>query len=139
MSRLSLVPRDESAIRAAVDDFLLAKRADLRSPYTLDLYARCLTPFLAHLQTEGLTDPAQVKAAHVRAYVADRAKRNAPGTVAIHARVIRALSGGCSRPPCSTGLEETRPRCGRRSTSTRRRGMVEEPDWALDAIALTEE
>ena len=91
MAPLSLVvPRKNHTIRDALTDFLLSRQSSLLSPRTIGFYVERLTPFLAHLEAEGVTAPLMLEARHVRAYLAEEARRCAPATVHASARAIRA-------------------------------------------------
>ena len=63
----------QNAPRSELDiwlrDFLLDVRAANRSEATIGYYEDKLKPFLAFLREQGIEDPAQIRATHLRAFL----------------------------------------------------------------------
>lgn len=73
-------------------DFLLSRQAMNCTPTTLDFYRHTAGAFLTWLEGQGITQPDQITARHVRAYLAGLiAKGRKDTTLHAHARAIRTL------------------------------------------------
>src|SRR5687768_14744695 len=73
-------------------DFYLSRQAMNCAPATLDFYRRTAGAFLSWVEGQAVTDPDQVTARHVRAYLArliDLGRKDT--TLHAHARAIRTL------------------------------------------------
>jgi len=62
-----------AALRDAYTDFLLSRQAMSCTPVTMVLYRFTAGRFLEWIERQGLTDPGQVAARHVRQYLAQLA------------------------------------------------------------------
>ncbi len=78
-------------LAAAYDAFILSREAMRCTPKTLEHYRYTAGVFVAWLQERGVNDAADIKPAHVRAYLVDLQKRGLKDTTQhAHARGIRA-------------------------------------------------
>lgn len=77
---------------AAVQSFILAKKADGRAERTIEDYHRCLDPFSEWCESRGL-DADNLDRDDFRRYVAEELRSNdwAQNTVAIHIQNLRCL------------------------------------------------
>jgi integrase/recombinase XerD len=73
-------------------DFMLSRQAMNCTPATLDFYRYTAGVFLAWSEKQGITSPEQIKARHVRQYIAEMASGGKKdNTCHDHARAIRTL------------------------------------------------
>ena len=80
------------ALQDAYTDFMLSRQAMNCTPSTLAWYTRTAGVFLSWCEGQGITDPQQVTARHVRQYIAELAARGKQDTTLhAHARAIRTL------------------------------------------------
>lgn len=79
------------ALHDAYTDFILSRQAKLCSPSTLRWYGFTTGRFCKWLETQGITDPAEVTARYVRAYLAELAPSMKDTTLNGHGRAIRTL------------------------------------------------
>jgi integrase/recombinase XerD len=80
------------ALRDAYTDFLLSRQAMNCTPITMSFYRFTAGKFLEWIERQGLTDPTQVAARHVRQYLAQLAAAGrADTTMHDHARGIKTL------------------------------------------------
>jgi site-specific recombinase XerC len=71
MSHLKLVtPKEQYLLQDAWTDFLLSRQAKLVSPSTIRTYKFTAGKFIEWLLSIGITDPTQLKAIHVRRFLA---------------------------------------------------------------------
>ena len=80
------------ALHDAYTDFILSRQAKNSTPATLDFYQRTAGVFLSWIESQGFTEPEQITARQVRAYLALRIDQgNKDTTVHAHARAVRTL------------------------------------------------
>lgn len=72
-------------------DFLLDVQAANRSQATLDFYREKLQRFLTFLQTQAITEPAQIQASTLRAFLVELSQERTIGGVHAHWRAVRAF------------------------------------------------
>lgn len=77
------------ALADAYTDFMLSRQAMNCTPATLEWYSHTAGAFLKWLEAQGVTDPSQTTARHVRAYLAQI--RGKDTTLHAHARAVRTL------------------------------------------------
>ena len=75
----------------AFTDFWLSRQALLVTPGTLRFYHFTAARFVSWLESQGITDPSEVTARYVRAYLAELAPSLADSTLHGHARAIKTL------------------------------------------------
>ena len=79
-------------LKAAIEEFIMAKTAEGKAPRTIKDYKRVLFPFLTWCKAQGIIGINELQRTHVREWVASlRAKGWADGTVAIFIRNLRAF------------------------------------------------
>ena len=79
-------------LQNAYTDFLLSRQAANYTPATLEFYKYTAGRFLSWIENQGVTDPVDITARHVRAYLAallDQGKKDT--TLHAHARAIKTL------------------------------------------------
>jgi len=80
------------ALTDAYTDFILSRQAMNCTPATMDFYKYTAGVFLSWVELQGVTDPSDVTARHVRQYLAQLASEGkADTTMHDHARAIRTL------------------------------------------------
>ncbi len=72
-------------------DFLLDVRAANRSEATVEFYNEKLKRFIAFLETQEVTDPSQITATHLRAFLVELQQERSAGGVHAHWRAVRAF------------------------------------------------
>jgi len=75
MTTLHLLPQKEHLIFEAYLDFILSRKAKLLSPRTIEFYEYTAGGFANWLQAAGISEPAQLRAYHVRGWLTDAAER----------------------------------------------------------------
>lgn len=85
--------RQRHFIRDAWDDFMLSRKTDVQcSEATLETYGYTAGKFIEWLEAEGVTDPGEIEARHVRQCLADLRDRGPkPSTLNTHARSIKTM------------------------------------------------
>jgi site-specific recombinase XerD len=80
------------ALIDAYTDFILSRQAMNCTPATMSFYKFTAGVFLSWVEVQGVTDPQEVTARHVRAYLAELGARGkSDTTMHDHARAIRTL------------------------------------------------
>jgi site-specific recombinase XerD len=80
------------ALHDAYTDFFLSRQAMNCTPATMQFYRHTAGAFLAWIENQGITDPAQITPRHVRAYLAELIGRGLKDTTLhAHARAIKTL------------------------------------------------
>jgi len=80
------------ALHDAYTDFVLSRQAMQCTPATMEFYKHTAGRFLSWLESQGITEPQEVTARHVREYLAMlTGDGKADKTVNAHARAIRTL------------------------------------------------
>ncbi|MGH2619281.1 MAG: tyrosine-type recombinase/integrase [Anaerolineales bacterium] len=93
MSAVRLLPRLEHKLRDAYLDFRLSREAMNCSPQTMQFYRFTAGRFVAWLEAEGITNPADLRSQHVRAYLsALRADGLKDTTLHANARAVKTLT-----------------------------------------------
>lgn len=79
-------------IENAYTDFILSRQAANHTPATLEFYRHTAGAFLAWIEAQGITDPADIAPRHVRQYLAGLIDRGLKDTTLhAHARAIKTL------------------------------------------------
>jgi hypothetical protein len=79
-------------LRLAYDDFLLSREAMRCTPKTLEHYHYTARVFVEWLEARGIVKPDEVKASHVRAYLAEARRRGLKDTaIHAHARGVKTF------------------------------------------------
>jgi len=80
------------SLKQAIEEFIVARRADGRAPRTIEDYHRVLGPFAAWCREQGTAHLPDLNRRMVRRYVAYlREKGWAENTVGIHVRNLRTF------------------------------------------------
>lgn len=74
-----------------LQNFILDARAANRSDATIEFYLQKLRPFLSFLEAQGVREPSQVQANHLRAFLAHLGESHGSGGVHAYWRAIRAF------------------------------------------------
>jgi integrase len=94
VSHLTLVPKSKQLIFEAFQDFILSKKAALRSPRTIEQYEKTVGEFISWVD---VIDTNEMKSRHIRAFLAHVASRNvSSATVAYYARGLKAFVRFCN-------------------------------------------
>ena len=90
---VKVLPRLESSpLRLAYDDFLLSREVMRCTPKTMEHYRYSAGGFVAWLEARHIEQPTQIKATHIRAYLADVAAKGVKDTTLhVHARGVKTL------------------------------------------------
>lgn len=81
------------ALQDAFTDFILSRQAILCSPKTIGWYRFNLGKFIQWLETNGVVEPSEITARHIRAYLSNLVERGLSDTyIHGHARTIRTLT-----------------------------------------------